>query len=465
MNTPKIIRFFATTHPVVRTISSPASRLFAAVLAGFACVAVANAAIVSDSFSNADGTTLHGAETGSLPAWVAAANVAIDENGRVTTTTNNSAEFTLPVPNETGGLLTLKADVSLGESGGDWIGLSFLASTGSNFFDANNTLSVILKTTGYVTLFKNNAGSSNIGHWQYPGTFNRAATYTLELRYDRTAQTADVFVNGTRLNSAPVAITGLTNNSFRAVGVRIHGAMVAPAVDNVLYRPPDFAIADSFNLPEDTTLNGVVVGKRPAWVAAGNVHIDANGRVTTTNSGSVEFKLPVPNEVGGRLVLKADLRAGTAEWTGLFLGATPTSDYNDPNNPLLLILRSSGWVILFKQGATTQLPAWKPFQSLDLSRFHAVEFHYDRDAGTVDVFLDGSRLNENPVSVGNLTNSRFGAVGVRFHGSSITAAGPAADNFLYRTPDFEIADSFNLPGGTTLNGVVAGKRPAWRVDG
>ena len=199
--------------------------------------------ILADSFDRPDGARLDGAVVQTwesrvhtaAPKWTAGKN-AIIQDGRVSTDADGAVELRLATPNQTRGVLTLMADVSHGDSGAEWIGLSFLSSTTVNIFNPANTLLLIVNRGGIVMLFKNGS-AEKLSTTQIAG-FDPARTYSLELRYDREAGVAHVLVDGVRMNARPVAVAKLNSDTFSAVGLRVHGASVkagALAIDNVSY--------------------------------------------------------------------------------------------------------------------------------------------------------------------------------------------------------------------------------------
>lgn len=199
--------------------------------------------ILADSFGGRDGARLSGAAVSvwdgaahaAAPTWIAGANIVV-KGGRVTTDADGPSELRLATPNQIQGVLSLGAEVRLGDSGTEWIGLSFLSSTTANFFNPDNTLLLIVNKGGFVMLFKNGA-AEKLSTAQIAG-FSPAKTYALELLYDRAAGVAHVLVDGVRMNARPIAVGALTSDAFAAVGLRIHGSSVkagAPAIGNMSY--------------------------------------------------------------------------------------------------------------------------------------------------------------------------------------------------------------------------------------
>lgn len=220
-----------------------AGRALAALALLAAPLSVSGDVILADSFGGRDGARLHGAVVSvwdgaahsAAPTWVAGANAVVSD-GRVTTDADGPAELRLATPNQIQGVLALGADIRLGDSGTEWIGLSFLSSTTVNFFNPANTLLLIVNKGGFVMLFKNGT-AEKLSATQIAG-FSPSKTYALELLYDRAAGVAHVLVDGVRMNARPIAVGALNGDAFAAVGLRIHGPSVkagAPAIGNVSY--------------------------------------------------------------------------------------------------------------------------------------------------------------------------------------------------------------------------------------
>ncbi len=202
-------------------------------------------------------------------------------------------------------------------------------------------------------------------------------------------------------------------------------------------------ITDELGGVAGTPLNGVAVqsveiargapGPSPRWVASPTIIYAADRPgVTTSRDAGGDFKVRVPNDDSGLLILKADVRVQSADWVGLTFLASPDASVFDRKNPLLVILTASGYVQVLKNGASELLYSSAPALSgWDARRVYSLEVRYDRTANTVDVLVDGSRINGRPLVPGPLNDASFGAVGVRFHGASIKATEPGAAYFSY----------------------------------
>lgn len=201
----------------------------------FPVFSFAAATTITDELGGRAGAPLDGAAVqtteiargapGSSVRWVASPTIVYaSARPGVTTSRDAGGEFKVRVPNHDSGLLILKADVRVQSA--DWVGLSFLASTEANVFDKRNPLLVILNAGGYVQVLKN--GSSELLYSSSPALsgWDARRVYSLEVRFDRAANTVDVLVDSTRINGRPLAVGPLNDASFGAVGVRFHGATV-----------------------------------------------------------------------------------------------------------------------------------------------------------------------------------------------------------------------------------------------
>lgn len=211
----------------------------------FASPAQAGAILGPEPFDGPPNRPLTGASVGRhdvasytiAPLWKATPNIVYSSDGdSVTVATDESGEFKIATPNRREGILVLKADVKVQTA--DWVGLSFLDSSEGNFFHARNTLMVLLNATGQVQVLANGGQSLRYSSKvALPGWKNHG-THALELRYDRGAGTADVFVNATRVNDEPIQVGTLNSSTFSFVGARVHGSKVSaysPLVDNFTY--------------------------------------------------------------------------------------------------------------------------------------------------------------------------------------------------------------------------------------
>lgn len=171
------------------------------------------------------------------PVWKATPNVVYSSDGdSVTVATDESGEFKIAAPNRREGTLVLRADVKVQTA--DWVGLSFLENAEGNFFHARNTLMVLLNATGQVQVLTNGGQALRYSSKVALPGWKNYGTHALELRYDRGAGTADVFVNAIRVNDEPIQVGTLNSHTFSFVGARIHGAKVSaysPLVDNFSY--------------------------------------------------------------------------------------------------------------------------------------------------------------------------------------------------------------------------------------
>lgn len=124
--------------------------------------------ILADNFTGTPGSAVNGTTIqtwdsgtyGSAPTWVASTTAVYNGAGdSIVSNVTGGFQLVAATPNQTSGNLTLEATVSLVSGPIDWIGISFLQNTSGGFFNTNNTLMMILNPTGYVTLFKNAAGT------------------------------------------------------------------------------------------------------------------------------------------------------------------------------------------------------------------------------------------------------------------------------------------------------------------
>lgn len=223
--------------------------LFVAALAAASSVS-AQTVILSDSFNRANsglnGQTVESWNAGfyeTAPTWSAPVNAVIS-GGEVTGNAHVGIYSRVATPNQTEGVLTISADISFGTTNtAEWIGLGFALDTSVALTNSNNTLMVILRNNGTISLFKN--GTSHTFYNQSWGAWNSVAfdptaTYNFELQYDRDAGTVNVRVDGANVRLAPSVVGTLTSASFGSVGVQIlpltGGNIVNNAtVDNFLY--------------------------------------------------------------------------------------------------------------------------------------------------------------------------------------------------------------------------------------
>ena len=214
-----------------------------------------------------------------------------------------------------------------------------------------------------------------------------------------------------------------------------HGASVSieDGLAGAAGRALDGAVVQAFEVAADSRSASPVWATPPAWVASPTIAYASTGfGVTTTKDAGGEFKIPVADQASGLLTLKASVRVQSADWAGLaFLTSTKVNVF-DKKNPLLVVLNGGGYVQVLKNGAADMLYSSSPaLHGWNSGRAYVLEVRYDRTAGTVDVLVDGNRINGVPLVVGPLNGESIGAVGVRFHGSSIKAHAPGAANFSY----------------------------------
>jgi hypothetical protein len=199
--------------------------------------------------------------------------------------------------------------------------------------------------------------------------------------------------------------------------------------------------SDSFDGPAGKTLHGSPIEHRDsatrllssAWTANPHLVFSSSGDFVTTaiNKGG-ELKFTAPDKKEGMLTLKADVKVQSADWIGLSLLSSVEVNVFDPRNTLLVLLNSTGFVQVLKNGSKVMLYSSSPaLAGWNPQKFYTLELRYDRSAGTVDVLVDNVRLNAKPILVGELNSNTFSAVGVRLHGESIKANTPAIDNFSY----------------------------------
>jgi hypothetical protein len=225
------------------------------IISMLACAALSSASsalatvIVSDNFTNGTpNTTLNGQlvqthDTGTFstpPMWNASAEAIYSTSTNagtrsVITINANGAQINgfINVPNVTNGVLTLQANVRIGNA--DWIGLSF-ANASNDAFNTNNPALVILNTTGYLSVFKNgSADTLEPGLGPY-SEFQATNTYILKMVYDLGAQNLSTYINGTLQSSN--AISGLNNATIGYIGFAFSGTnstVGSPQLGNFSY--------------------------------------------------------------------------------------------------------------------------------------------------------------------------------------------------------------------------------------
>lgn len=228
--------------------------------------------IVADDFnSGAPGTALTGTPVAKwnpdyfdeAPKWAAnnyqASVVRLTGNGTVKGTVNDKIGIKVATPNQKSGMLSLKVDINFGVAdllakdpktnveshSAAWAALALLDSVKASAFTGENTALLTLTTKGVATLYINGARPGDQMGVGLVLDFDITKTNTLELRYDRTTGTADIYVNGTKINNDPIAMgtTGnpLKNPSFGAVGALLYGGKKPQnaSFDNFSYTLPD----------------------------------------------------------------------------------------------------------------------------------------------------------------------------------------------------------------------------------
>jgi hypothetical protein len=192
--------------------------------------------IVSDNFTNGTpNTTLNGQlvqtyDTGTFatnPLWNATAQAIYSTSTNagtpsvITISTNTGIQGLISVPNVINGVLTLQADVRIGNA--NWIGLTFANSL--NIFSTNSPLLAILNTAGNVSTFENGTSTNLTNTTAYSG-FQATNTYTFKMVYDLGAQNLSTYINGTLQSSN--AISGLNNSTINYIGFAFSGTNDTP---------------------------------------------------------------------------------------------------------------------------------------------------------------------------------------------------------------------------------------------
>lgn len=205
-------------------------------------------------------------------------------------------------------------------------------------------------------------------------------------------------------------------------------------------------IADSFDGPANTALNGTdvetwnssVYESAPTWTTYNggsftNVVYSSTGTsVTAGASGaSAQFQVATPSQSEGLLTLSADVKVQSADWIAFTLMGSSQVFYNS-SSTLLVLLNATGYVQVYKNGTTTNLyQTGSPISGWSNSAVHSFEIQYDRTAKTLDVFVDGNKINNNSINVGDPNNASYDYVGMRMQGAGIQAGVPTIDNFSY----------------------------------
>lgn len=231
---------------------------------------------------------------------------------------------------------------------------------------------------------------------------------------------------------------------------------------------PAFAaviIADNFGGTNNSQLNSAAVptydsalySSAPTWVANSHVVYDSNTATLNANNHGNSL-VATPNQMGGILSLKADIKLDTAGWIGLAFYTSASSSIFTATNPLTLMLTNEGTVSLRKNSTVDILGTWS-IPSFDPGIVYTLELQYNRSAGTANVLLGGSQLNTSAIEIGSLTDSTIGAVGFyvrKATGIDINLYGPEIAEFSYSSiPEPSTAALFfGLMGGL----VVGAKR-------
>ncbi len=232
-------------------------------------------------------------------------------------------------------------------------------------------------------------------------------------------------------------------------------------------------LSDSFNRANGG-LNGQTVetwnsgfyAAAPTWTAPINSVI-SGGEVTGNAHVGIYNRVATPNQTAGVVTVSADVSFGTtntAEWIGLAFALDSSVTITNSSNTLLVILRNTGVIQLFKNGTATTLysqtwATWNPV-AFDPTATYNLELQYDLDAGLVNVRVDGANVRLAPSVVGSLTSSSFGAVGVQIlplaGGNIVNNA--TVDNFLYTSSIPEPSAYSALVGGVALAGGLLRRR-------
>jgi hypothetical protein len=176
---------------------------------------------------------------GPAPIWKTLNNNTVfSAAGSIVSNGGGTMQGLVAVPNILTGTLTLKMDLTLGNA--DWVGFGFLGANGqTNWFDSTNPLFVAIDKSATVKLYRNgNSGSEPVlGSWNI-ANFDKDATYTLQLDYDRDNSAATIWLNDTLIVSG-LSITGLNNSDISYVGFRANrtspGSTDGSSFDNFSY--------------------------------------------------------------------------------------------------------------------------------------------------------------------------------------------------------------------------------------
>ncbi|EIQ01484.1 hypothetical protein OpiT1DRAFT_00054 [Opitutaceae bacterium TAV1] len=131
-----------------------------------------------------------------------------------------SLDFKVAAPNVAAGELSLKSTFTVAES--EWVGLSFMASTGESFTSVNNPLLVIVSKAGYVSGFHDGTGNPLFSPAQISG-FDPSTAINLELVWNRDTQKLNIKINGNPFKTS-IDVSSISATSFGAVGARMYNS-------------------------------------------------------------------------------------------------------------------------------------------------------------------------------------------------------------------------------------------------
>jgi hypothetical protein len=242
----------------------------------------------------------------------------------------------------------------------------------------------------------------------------------------------------------------LIRRMLALVGLFVAGSVMATSASAVVILQDDFNTGSGgLNTKPVPVYDSSLYQSQPTWVANNNIVFNT-GAITTDYNGNGEMKVASPNLTTGTLALQADLTVATTGWIGIGFLANSSVSMFDSSNPLVVLLAPTGIVSVFKNGTSSSVYTSPVIADWNAAVSHQLRVEYNRDEGTVDVFVDQTKLNSDSIALGSLNSTVIGSVGVRIQkasSSDITPFVPQIDNFSYSSIPEPSSSALLLCGG------------------